>query len=369
MDYTYGADPVVALERAKADLFTLSQSVADLVERDFDGEPHELDVQLGRINRITSHALSLTTRIIGLTSGIGVPPGEEPMDSARKMELTRDCHQTSSWLRQWSNVEAMLRLQAKRKRVKLYPPAQDAGKALSNQLKLYDDMFDLAHKLLSPAKQSKEARRSGAFPDIALPHSLFIAHLHAAYRVLLAMGKAPETAMFLDVGCGSGIKVIAAARLFGKCYGLELDPGYAELARGMLGQVDIPASHVLEGNALEFASYDRFDVIYAYRPLSSNDLMRELEARISSGAEGAILIAPYQFFASRAEALDCARIDGQIYLVGGSKRRAQQLRRKAELIGPHVSSYQPTFIGAWDPILLASFRKGFVVSPQISTTA
>ena len=366
-------DLTLAFDRSVQSLQKMGAEIARAIDVDRPSESPVagvgIDVLLAKTSREVMTALNLSGRILAEV----FPANHEERLAYYKRDqswvrLMNEHHQTKSWLMQWNQVQQLVRKMADRKRLKLYPKSERFEPGLHSQLTVYDEVFDNLRGVLNPHKQNADAKEAGSFPDVPLPHSVFMAHIHAAYRVLLAQGKDPSRAKFIDVGCGAGLKVLTAAKYFRYCYGLELDAGYAQAARDLFEATGAEDCDVIEGNALHFDSYDVFDVIYAYRPISDNALMVELEKWITSrSGKSGILIAPYDLFSGRCADYDCEQIDGRLYLLGDTKAAATRLRRKAEWVGPHTTDYRPALSGAWDEIIEVSRGRGYALSPRIST--
>lgn len=97
----------------------------------------------------------------------------------------------------------------------------------------------------------------------------------------LIRGKCASGARFLDVGCGLGGKVSIAQSLGFDAYGLEINRKYAEIAAECLG-----TTRVFHQDGVAFPDYGRFDVIYFYNPMPSD----ELETAILTNAKRGALI-------------------------------------------------------------------------------
>lgn len=86
--------------------------------------------------------------------------------------------------------------------------------------------------------------------------------------------------LFLDVGCGIGTKVRLAEVIFSlESYGVEIDERMVEASRSLVpGKVD-------PTDALNYSGYDKFDIIWMYRPFRNPALQRELEELIFATAK------------------------------------------------------------------------------------
>ena len=274
-------------------------------------------------------------------------------DSNRSMQP----HERSALLddlSKWSSVDRMVRTQVPSRPVPLFPPPNAVDPVGQAHAALTDWHLDDLHAAMTCVDQSADARARGCYSDITYPHTAFTRQIHAARRVRLALAPGSRTG-FLDVGCGSGMKLLLAARVFESAQGIEFDTGFASLARGLLQAAPQGNCSVFEGDALEFADYGQYDVIYFFRPMRHTDQLARLEdCIVSSARNGAILIAPYPQFANRAASLGCAHIGEAVYLSGASQDEADELRAKAEFTGLATNIPRPEQGSLWQPILEGS---------------
>jgi protein-L-isoaspartate O-methyltransferase len=221
--------------------------------------------------------------------------------------------------------------------------------------------FTLAHRAVNTAPQDPAAQARGLFADIALDAGEFVAAAHLGYRLCLAQRR-PAPLRFLDVGCGGGIKVMIAAEFFDECWGLELDPGYAEAARRNLAAMEVRRGAIAEGDALAYDGYAGYDVIYFYRPIRTDEALMALEARIAGqAAPGTILIAPYSGFRRRAAGLGCPQVAGPVHVSGVTEAAAAAMAAEARRIGPQVAGLAappPGGLGWLRPLWLACAANG-----------
>lgn len=261
-----------------------------------------------------------------------------------------------NWINQWPHIERLVQGQNPPKRRKLYV---EPNETIQSQHHATDALMSDLHAILNTSDQNEDARLHGCYADIALPHSHFMAHLHAACRVTLAQNL-PHPPRFLDVGCGGGLKVLSARAYFERADGLEYDQGYVTQAEHLFERSKFGGCKVIHADGLTWGGYDRYDVIYFYRPMRDIELLRALERQITSTAQrGTLIIAPYEIFDHRYEAMGCARLMNRLYGVGMTKREAASLRRRAELIGPNPRLDTSPVSSIWDPILSASRRNGY----------
>lgn len=283
--------------------------------------------------------------------------------------LTQRANQLRLDLNRWPAIRQMAADQGHPRRRPLLGDPASADPVLMGRLSVEDRLIAALHEVITPAAQDEGARDHGCFSDIELAHGLFLELAHAAYRLRLAQGRGGVAqgrggaGSFLDIGCGSGIKMLAALGLFERATGIEYDPGYAAAARWLCDRAGHGAAQVIQADALTFEGYDAFDVIYFYRPMRDGERMEALERRICAQARpGTLLIAPYSGFAARHQALGCAAITGWIYMAGAEEGAARQLRETAELLGSDPPAPEEALHTLWTPILRASAANGHVLS-------
>lgn len=253
-----------------------------------------------------------------------------------------------------------VRLQILGKRIPLTLPLS-ADHPVASDTYLSDDIFSTLHKLLSPIPQQDRGRDKGQYADIPLLQSKFLRLIGATYRIALTQRR-PFPLRFLDVGCGTGLKVLSAAKLFHQSDGLEYDTGYAELARQLCLTAGLTCSNIIVGDALEYTGYDQYDIIYFYKPISDRDMLIALEQRIAKLARPkTILITPYDDFTTRAEDLGCARVAEHIYVTQANATEGETLAADATLTGltTHAMFHPEPSDEMWRGVINASLRNGF----------
>ena len=189
------------------------------------------------------------------------------------------------------------------------------------------------YAVTTPA-QSADAVDLGCYPDIPLNAARFMCNIHLAHRMTLAR-KQRAPVRFIDVGCGSGLKVALAAQVFGQADGLDYDAGYAAAATRILAAMGAAHSRVFQADAMTFDGFAGYEVIYFYEPMYEPGLMT-LEARVIGAARpGTIVIAPSQRFIQRAAGLGLVRINDAVYLKGEPSDGVEALITETRRMGPH----------------------------------
>lgn len=80
---------------------------------------------------------------------------------------------------------------------------------------------------------------------------------------------------FLDVGAGIGTKLLVAEGLGLRATGIEIRPEYIEVARRLELNVEL-------ADAMTWDRYAEFDIVYAYRPMMTQESQAVLDARIQT---------------------------------------------------------------------------------------
>lgn len=235
---------------------------------------------------------------------------------------------------QWSRLSARVGALLQSASQPLYAPLPGVATIEGQHWEVMNALHGLVSRFASPGVQDDAASDLGCYHDIPLPGTRFIQDAHAALRVALAtQRRAPLR--FMDVGCGAGVKLLLAAQYFDRVDGLEYDRGYVEAARQLLDKLGYAESQVYQADARTFPRFGEYDVLYFYQPMSDQAGLEAIERQIATSARpGTVLMAPYSQFAERAGALGCGHVEGHVYLAGTSAEEAQEVRGRAEWIGP-----------------------------------
>ena len=129
------------------------------------------------------------------------------------------------------------------------------------------------------AETWKTGKRGKYFPYIQLPHVSFL-------KSVLPLVKRGNH--FIDIGCGGGDK-LAMVHLLGKpkvrLTGIEIDPITAKEAVRLC-----PFANIVVGDAIKH-SYETYDVLYAYVPISDYKLWKKLQNRVAKTMKsGAVFV-------------------------------------------------------------------------------
>jgi predicted RNA methylase len=96
---------------------------------------------------------------------------------------------------------------------------------------------------------------------------------------------------FLDIGCGSGLHALAAARLgASRIVAIDIDPRSVETARALLSRFGVPAQ-VAVADILTARDLGTYDVVYAWGVLHHTGAMRDAIARAAECVRADALLA------------------------------------------------------------------------------
>jgi SAM-dependent methyltransferase len=247
----------------------------------------------------------------------------------------------------WQDCTDRLQQVIRQPPLPLLPDALPPASAKGMENAALERLFEHLHLALSP--KAPPLMIGDFHGDIPLPMTRFLHLIRAAGRLLRAMDR-PEPWSFLDVGCGLGLKLLAAQEVFGRLTGVEIDAATARRAKALLaaarrnrtqaeatltpwltGTLPHTRTQIHFGNALNFPDYGNFDVIYAYRPIANTAQRHLLEHRIVAQARpGALLILPYP----DAEATGCYTLAPGLYWKQAPGLTTASLLARAAHIGP-----------------------------------
>lgn len=132
----------------------------------------------------------------------------------------------------------------------------------------------------------------GRYHFIPNDPSYILRDINLATLILLKYKPSYDDIKFLDVGCGYG-NVMQIAGAFGlDIQGIEYDKEIVKIGRMMFR---VPHSdknqYIIQGNALTFKDYKKYDIIYYYCPFEDSEKQRRLEKKIENDMHvGAIMI-------------------------------------------------------------------------------
>ncbi|MEM6618811.1 MAG: hypothetical protein AAF631_05855 [Pseudomonadota bacterium] len=350
--------------RFRAELCAVAAATAAILRATpADRDRAQVDRLLTRLVRLRRDLVALLKERVAVTGA----PGFRKLSPAARRDVEDDGPFGADPRRMldiWNRVQAATRMAADFDSAPLLadPPPVDG---LHQAWLAMDGTMNALHEYVNP-RGSQDATRvaEGSFPDIPLPASDFMATCQAALRVCLAQGRHGPLS-FLDVGCGGGIKVLMAAHIFARADGLEYDDGYAATAEKLLGSVGGGRSDIIRGDGITWDGYDRYEVIYLFKPVREDSGLRRMERRIIEGAAaGSVVIAPYPGFAERVRDLGCGHLAGPLWLTDTSAEEAAALAHRATAMAPVVVAH-PVELGAraglLHPITDALAARGFLI--------
>jgi precorrin-6B methylase 2 len=225
-------------------------------------------------------------------------------------------------------------------------------------------ILDAVHRIANPAAnmQGADAEKHGCTQDIPSPMNQFSIMIGAAHRICLVLKK-QRPLRFLDVGCGGGIKVLAATTCFDLCDGLEYEKSTVTTGRRLLELLKLEQCKLIHGDALEFLNYQDYDVIYCHKPMMNVERMVEMEERIISQARpGTVLLTAGNLYTDDPGSKGVQRLTFNIYITGMSEGQASEIFEAAEYMGQMVPGFRPRKLAKpayWTPVIEASARNGY----------
>jgi SAM-dependent methyltransferase len=165
--------------------------------------------------------------------------------------------------------------------------------------KIFDEESEKANSTIGTTESEKRdriVRSDGGYKCIHLGVEDFITQVQFVIKTLHL---APNLLRFVDVGCGVGQKVFLAHCFGFNSFGLELRKELIEAGENLFNRLSVSkhqyqwnkGDFFIQGNALTYPDYSRFDIIYFYCPLADEKLEVELEKKIAADAHaGAIVL-------------------------------------------------------------------------------
>jgi SAM-dependent methyltransferase len=132
--------------------------------------------------------------------------------------------------------------------------------------------------------QNDESRE---YPFVPMDTRQVFRQIQLARQHLLSREEGPQNYSFLDIGCGIGNIMLVAEQMELDVFGFEKDPFPCAIAKKLFGE-----EKVLQEDIWEYSDYERFDIIYYFRPFHDGTVQRKFEHYIEDQLKpGGILIA------------------------------------------------------------------------------
>lgn len=132
--------------------------------------------------------------------------------------------------------------------------------------------------------------KNGSFSFVPFTTRFAVAQIIKAYDVLrldCGVDKPYRAYRFLDAGCGIGNIMLLAIKVGFSVNGLEIDPTIIRFAK----EINMCHSGIIKQNILTYKQYDKYDVIYFYRPIRNGAKQAKFENCVRNQMkQGAILI-------------------------------------------------------------------------------
>lgn len=277
----------------------------------------------------------------------------------RRRAARKELEAVRSRLRGWRDCRSVIAAQLQTEPGK--PVSAREGLVMDHVVSLF---LDSMHRIANPSAEDQdvEAREHGCHRDIPYSMSAFSSMIGTAHRICLALKK-QRPLRFLDVGCGGGTKVLAAATCFDLCDGLEYEKNVVVTGQQFIQILSPERCKLMQGDALEFSRYGDYDVIFFYKPLVDDNKMAEMEERIFAQAKpGTVLLSPLGLFADDPRSKNVHKLTGHIYITGKSEDEASEIIKIAGYIGPMVPGFKAAALpdsGYWTTLLENSARSGY----------
>jgi SAM-dependent methyltransferase len=125
------------------------------------------------------------------------------------------------------------------------------------------------------------------YPFVPMDTRQVFRQIQLARQHLISTTEEPKNCTFLDIGCGIGNVLLVAEQMDFDVFGFEKDPYPCAIAQKMFGR-----ERVIQEDIWDFSGYDRFDIIYYFRPFHDGATQRKFEHYIEDQLKpGGILIA------------------------------------------------------------------------------
>ncbi len=125
------------------------------------------------------------------------------------------------------------------------------------------------------------------YPFVPMDTRQVFKQIWLARQHLLSREKRPQNPTFLDIGCGIGNILLFAEQMELDVFGFEKDEYPCAIAKKLFGE-----EKVLQEDIWNYSDYNRFDIIYYFRPFHEGSIQRKFEHYIEDQLKpGGILIA------------------------------------------------------------------------------
>ena len=154
-----------------------------------------------------------------------------------------------------------------------------------------DILFGVINRFIGyfTVDSQKESQNDAAveYPFVPMDTRQMYAQVKLARETLLARNDFSPPFTFIDIGCGIGNVLLMAELMDFEVFGIEKDEYPYKIAEKLIGR-DL----VSQADIWEYEGYERFDVIYYFRPFHQGETQRRFELFIEDRLKpGGILIA------------------------------------------------------------------------------
>lgn len=150
---------------------------------------------------------------------------------------------------------------------------------LSEEEEKEDIFFGIINRFIGmytrESVQQSQNDTANEYPFVPMDTRQLFEQLYFTRKYLAQNIQDKKVFSFIDVGCGIGNVMLFAEQMDFDVYGFEKDPYPCRIAAKMMGD-----DRVTEDDIWNYNDYERFDVIYYFRPFPNADMQIKFEKMI-----------------------------------------------------------------------------------------
>lgn len=163
-------------------------------------------------------------------------------------------------------------------------------------------------------------KRKVFYSNVPLCYTKFITALTQTKLVCDFLNPEPlKYPVFLDAGCGLGIKMFFAKKLGWDAHGIDINSEYIKIANKILEDICGKSQAKLH-DIMTYEQYNKFDCVYYYTPISEPNSMRKFAEKVYKDMKRpSVLIQTFNQGTTMPD--DCCVINNNVYLLANKKDR------------------------------------------------
>jgi len=175
------------------------------------------------------------------------------------------------------------------------PKTKFPQEELSEEEEERDLFFNIINRFIGyfsrDSQKHTQNETSSEYPFVAMDTRQVYGQLKFVKDYLkLGTEKEEGSVSFLDIGCGIGNVMLFAEQFSFDVFGFEKDQYPYEIAARLHGK-----EKVMQQDIWDYDDYDKFDVVYYFRPFTGGDSLRNFERMVEEKVRvGTVLIANYK---------------------------------------------------------------------------